>query len=70
MRRFVRDTVNAAFHSVGGVLLGIMLIRVRCVFCLFLRLHIGGAHTVCGDCRFVDLLDCAFHDISRFNISH
>ena len=70
VRRFVRDTVNAAFHSVGGVLLGIMLIRVRCVFCLFLRLHIGGAHTVCGDCRFVDLLDCAFYDISRFNISH
>ena len=31
---------------------------------------VGRSHTVCGDCRFVDLLDCAFYDISRFNISH
>ena len=70
VRRFVRDTVNAAFHSVGGVLLGIMLIGVCRVFCLFLCLHIGGAHTICGDCRLVDLLDRTFYDISCFYISH
>ena len=60
VRRFVRDTVSAAFYTVRSVFLGIMLIRMSCVFCSFLCLHIGGSHTVCGDCRFVDLLNRAF----------
>lgn len=58
------------FHTVRSVFLSIMLIRMSCVFCSFLCLHISGSHTVGGDCRLVDLLDCAFYDISRFNISH
>ena len=70
VRCFVGHTGNTAFNTVGDILLGIMLIGVRCVFCLFLRLHIGRAHTVCGDCRLVDFLDRAFYNISRFNISH
>ena len=70
VRHFVRNTVNAAFHTVRGILLGIILIGMRCVFRLFLRLHIGRTHTICGDCCLVDFLDRAFHNISRFNISH